>query len=385
VRRYSIFSQRQKPLFHGGTFRMPLPAPGLDAAAWIALDLVPSIGGEAIRALLTAFPSPREVFAQDKDKLSQIVGSKRATAIGIGADPARVEAMLEWLARDGNHLLTLADEDYPQWLLETPDPPAVLYMKGRREMLRQACVAVVGSRNATPGGRQIAEVFSKALSDGGLTIVSGLAMGIDAAAHQGGLAGASSTIAVVGTGLDLVYPARNKALAREISERGLIVSEFALGTPALAANFPRRNRIISGLARGVLVVEAALASGSLITARQAGEQGREVFAIPGSIHSPLSKGTHLLIKQGAKLVDDASDIFTELRWETALQAGLPAEGRDQHAFSQLMEVFGYDLITVDELSARTGMQPDLLISQLLELELNGQIAQLPGGRYQRLA
>ena len=349
------------------------------------MDLVPSIGGEAIRALLTEFPNPREVLAQDKSTLAKIVGSKRAAAIASGADPVRVEAVLAWLASDTNHLLTLADEDYPQWLLETPDPPAVLYMKGRREMLRQTCIAVVGSRNATPGGRQIAESFSRALSDGGLTVVSGLAMGIDAAAHQGGLAGASSTIAVVGTGLDLIYPARNKDLARKISEVGLIVSEFALGTPALPANFPRRNRIISGLSRGVLVVEAALASGSLITARQAGEQGREVFAIPGSIHSPLSKGTHLLIKQGAKLVDDASDIFTELGWEAPLQPSLLAVDPKQNSLSKLIKAFGYDLITVDELSARTGMRPELLIGQLLELELNGQIAQLPGGRYQRLA
>jgi len=364
---------------------MPIPVSGLDTASWIALDLVPSIGGEAIRSLLSAFSGPREVLAQDEDTLARVVGRKRATAIGNGADPVEVEAALEWLAHDANHLLTLADDDYPRWLLETADPPAILYMKGRRELLRQTCFAVVGSRNATPGGRQIAESFSRALSDGGLTIVSGLATGIDAAAHQGGLDGASSTIAVVGTGLDLVYPARNKALAREIAERGLIVSEFALGTPALAANFPRRNRIISGLARGVLVVEAALASGSLITARQAGEQGREVFAIPGSIHSPLSKGTHLLIKQGAKLVDDAADIFNELGWafEAPLRSQLPA--KEQHGGSQLLEAIGYEMITFDELSARTAMPADTLIGQLVELELRGDIAQLPGGRYQRLA
>lgn len=364
---------------------MPIPASGLDAAAWIALDLVPSIGGEAIRALLLAFSGPNEVLKQDESSLAKIVGKKRAAAVAKGADPALIEATLEWLTQETNHLLTLADDDYPRWLLETADPPVILYMKGRREILGRTCIAVVGSRNATPGGRQIAESFSQALSAGGLTIVSGLALGIDASAHQGGLAGPSSTIAVVGTGLDLVYPARNRALAHQISEQGLIVSEFALGTPALAGNFPRRNRIISGLSRGVLVVEAALASGSLITARQAGEQGREVFAIPGSIHSPLSKGTHQLIKQGAKLVDDAADIFNEMGWAAEMTSPLPAAEETTFTHGRLMETLGYDVITLDALSARTGLPPDLLIGQLVELELSGKVAQLPGGRYQRLA
>ncbi len=362
---------------------MPLPAAGLDPAAWIALDLIPSVGGEATRALLKAFSGPREAFAQTQDALTKVVGPRRAQAVLAGAEQERVDATLAWLAHDNNHLLTLADEDYPVWLLEIADPPPLLYLKGRRELLGRACVAVVGSRNATPAGMQTAETFSRALAEGGLTIVSGLALGIDAAAHRGGLSGPASTIAVVGTGLDRVYPARNKSLAQQIAEQGLIVSEFALGTPALAANFPRRNRIISGLSRGVLVVEAALASGSLITARQAAEQGREVFAIPGSIHSPFSKGTHQLIKQGAKLVDDATDIFSELGWTT--QSMTANSARVSTESDPVLDALGYDAVSVDELCARTTLPPNLLVAQLTALELDGKIAQLPGGRYQRLA
>jgi DNA processing protein len=261
----------------------------------------------------------------------------------------------------------------------------LLYLKGNRQLLKATSVAVVGSRNATPGGIQNAEAFSRALSDGGLTVVSGLAMGIDAAAHRGGLAGKSSTIAVVGTGLDLVYPARNKPLAQQIAQQGLIVSEFALGTPALAANFPRRNRIISGLSRGVLVVEAALASGSLITARQAADQGREVFALPGSIHSPFSKGSHQLIKQGAKLVDDANDIFIELGWIIRHPAANTEAGDATLVDSPLLHALGFDAASVDELSLRTSLPASALIAQLTELELNGAVARLPGGKYQRLA
>lgn len=364
---------------------MPLPPTSLDPRSWIALHLVPTIGAEAIRSLLTAFSTPRRVLEQDKASLARVVGERRASAIVAGADATQIQATLDWLADDANQLLTLADDDYPPWLLEIANPPTLLYLKGRRELLRQTCMAVVGSRNATPGGVQNAESFSQALSAAGLTVVSGMAMGIDAAAHRGGLAAAASTIAVVGTGLDLVYPARNKALAHQISSQGLIVSEFALGTPALAANFPRRNRIISGLARGVLVVEAALASGSLITAREAAEQGREVFAIPGSIHSPFCKGTHQLIKQGAKLVDDVHDIFDELAWSGGLPALSPVEVSKVESHTSLMNALGYDAVTIDELCSRMSTPPDALISQLIELELDGRVAQLPGSRYQRLA
>jgi DNA processing protein len=364
---------------------MPLPQDSTDALAWITLDLIPEVGREGVLALLKAFSSPTNVLAQTESALTNVVGAKRARAVLTGADTARLEATMQWLAGENNHLLTLSDSDYPAPLLQIPDPPVVLYLKGKRALLSANSMAVVGSRNATPGGIQNAEAFSRALSDGGLTIVSGLAMGIDAAAHRGGLAGRSSTIAVVGTGLDLVYPARNKPLAQQIAQQGLIVSEFALGTPALAANFPRRNRIISGLSRGVLVVEAALASGSLITARQAADQGREVFALPGSIHSPFSKGAHQLIKQGAKLVDEANDIFDELGWTPAgAQVGANVNAAPQ-SDTPVLTALGFDAVSVDELSSRTSLPASSLIAQLTELELNGAVARLPGGKYQRLA
>ncbi|MBC7624264.1 MAG: DNA-protecting protein DprA [Aeromicrobium sp.] len=364
---------------------MPLPDHGLDPTGWINLDLIPALGGDGALALLKAFSSPSNVFAQEEVSLARVVGHKRAQAIRAGSDPERLDATCKWLGGNNNHLLTLADADYPPALLQIANPPIVLYLKGRRELLQSSAIAVVGSRNATPAGIQNAENFSHTLSDGGLTIVSGLALGIDAAAHRGGLAGKSSTIAVVGTGLDLVYPARNKALAHQISEQGLIISEFSLGMPALAANFPRRNRIISGLARGVLVVEAALASGSLITARQAGEQGREVFAIPGSIHSPMSKGSHQLIKQGAKLVDDANDIFDELNFRPNQVMSLTAACNDPEIENPVLNALGYDAVSIDELCIRTCLPPSQLVGQLTELELAGQVAQLAGGRYQRLA
>ncbi|MFN7475418.1 MAG: DNA-processing protein DprA [Burkholderiales bacterium] len=364
---------------------MPLPNQGSDSLSWINLDLIPGLGGDGALALLKAFSTPGNVFAQDEASLTRVVGRQRAQAIRAGADESRIHATCKWLDNDNNHLLTMADEDYPPALLQIADPPLVLYLKGRRALLQQAAIAVVGSRNATPVGIKNAETFSQVLSDGGLTIVSGLALGIDAAAHRGGLAGRSSTIAVVGTGLDLVYPARNKALAHEISEQGLIVSEFSLGMPALAANFPRRNRIISGLARGVLVVEAAIASGSLITARQAGEQGRDVFAIPGSIHSPMSKGAHLLIKQGAKLVDDANDIFDELGWDNHNVSTGQTEISCLALDHPLLQALGYDAVSIDELCARTSLPPGQLVGQLTELELSGGVVQVAGGRYQRLA
>jgi DNA processing protein len=229
-------------------------------------------------------------------------------------------------------------------------------------------------------GRADAEAFAHALSDAGLTIVSGLALGIDTAAHRGGLAGAGSSIAVVGTGLDRIYPAKNKALAHQLAETGLIVSEFPLGTPPLANHFPRRNRLISGLSRGVLVVEAAPGSGSLITARVATEQGREVFAIPGSIHSPLSRGCHALIKQGAKLVESAADVLDELAWQQRLAPPQPAEP----AADPVLEAFDGAPTTLDTLAQRTGLTLDALSAKLLTLELEGFVVSLPGGRYQRI-
>lgn len=361
---------------------MPRPPAGSEPEAWLALDLIPGLGGEGARRLLKRFGSPAAALTQSAGVLAQVLERNAASAVAGGPDPARLDASLTWLDAPDNHLLTLADEDYPRALLEIADPPVVLYLKGQRELLAQPGLAVVGSRNATPGGLQIAEMFSRAISDAGLTIISGLALGIDAAAHRGGLAGKSSSIAVVGTGLDLVYPARNKALAHELAVSGLIISEYALKTPALAGNFPRRNRIISGLSRGVLVVEAAIASGSLITARLAGEQGREVFAIPGSIHSPFSKGCHQLIKQGAKLVDDASDILQELRMpgrHETVQPALSASTPDA-----LLETMGYDAVSMDVLVERSGLEAERVAARLTELELDGLVAPLPGGKFQRL-
>ena len=279
--------------------------------------------------------------------------------------------------------------EYPKALLEISDPPALLYCAGRIELLNRPGLAVVGSRNATAQGVRNAQAFARALSDAGLTIVSGLALGIDAAAHRGGLEGQSSTIAVLGTGADVVYPPTNQGLAKEIAERGLLISEFALGSPAAKQNFPRRNRIISGLTRGTLVVEAALASGSLITARAALEQGREVFAIPGSIHSPLSKGCHNLIKSGAKLVESADDVMSEVAGLQANTTPLANKSADQVAQTAtiappLLEHMGYDPIDIDSLCTRTGLSAQHVSAALLRLELDGRVASLPGGLYQRV-
>lgn len=368
---------------------MPIPASGSEPEAWISLHLISGLGTESTRRLLQQFGCPAAVLSQSSARLANWVGPKVGAAISEGASADKLSLAMRWLEDKSNHLLTLADDDYPARLLETADPPLLLYMKGRRELLHAtdtSGIAIVGSRNATPGGLQNAEAFARALSLAGMTIISGMALGIDAAAHRGGLDGAGSTIAVVGTGLDLVYPARNKELAHQLAEKGLLVSEFALGTPALANNFPRRNRIISGMSRGVLVVEAALASGSLITARQAGEQGREVFAIPGSIHSPLSKGCHLLIKQGAKLVDDAADILAELNLtpHSSAQAAPPRRNPIIAGEEKILSAMGYDPVTVDSLIELTGKPAEKIAARLTELELDGIVASLPGGKYQRL-
>jgi DNA processing protein len=277
----------------------------------------------------------------------------------------------------------LGDADYPQLLLQIPDPPPLLYVKGNCSLLNRFALAVVGSRNATAQGIANAQEFARSLSDAGITIVSGLALGVDAAAHHGGLAGAASSIAVVGTGLDIVYPARNRALAHALAERGALISEFPLGTPALASNFPRRNRVISGISRGCLVVEAALQSGSLITARLANEQGREVFALPGSIHSPLAKGCHRLIKQGAKLVDDANDILEEFDFAHGPTDAKSTLAPDTAA-GRLLETIGHAPCVLDALAARAGLPADALAALLLELELSGLIEKLPGNIYQRI-
>ncbi len=353
-----------------------------ELAAWLRLTLLPGIGGETQRQLLKTFGLPSAIFAARGSELRAAVGDALAATITGHACDAAIEAALEWSRQPGNRILTLADAEYPQALLTTADPPVLLYAKGCVEQLNRPAFAVVGSRNATKQGEANAHAFAAALSQAGLTVASGLALGIDAAAHRGALEGGAGTIAVIGTGIDRIYPARNAALARDIAERGVIVSEFHLATPPHAPNFPRRNRIIAGLGRGCLVVEAADASGSLITARLAADAGREVFAIPGSIHAPLSKGCHRLLKQGAKLVESARDILEELRWEAVVSpvTGEPAPAGDDPVLAAL----GHDPLDLDTLSARTDLPPDRLLARLLTLELDGRIAQLPGGRYQRL-
>ncbi|MEW6132699.1 MAG: DNA-processing protein DprA [Pseudomonadota bacterium] len=349
---------------------------------WLRFSLIPGIGDGSQRRLLEAFGSPAAALAASRTQLAPHLRAKQLDAWQSGADAALLAQTLEWLDADGHHLVTWLDSDYPEQLREIADPPVLLYAKGRRELLTRNCIAVVGSRSATAQGEANAEAFAALLSQAGITIVSGLALGIDAAAHRGGLKGAGSTIAVVGTGLDRVYPARNKSLAHEIAQKGLLLSEFPLGTVSAPGHFPKRNRIISGLSHAVLVVEAALNSGSLITARLALEQGREVMAIPGSIHSPLSKGCHALIKQGAKLVESAQDIVEELAWPAiAAAAGgeRPTPGPDT-----LLQHLGYDPVSLEQLVERSGLTVEALSAKLLTLELEGLVAQLPGGRYQRL-
>src|SRR5215831_2705309 len=280
------------------------------AEAWVTLQ-VSGIAPRPQAELLRAFGSPQAVVAATPAQRRKVVGAA-AAALDARPDAGRLASALAWLVAEGHDLLALDDADYPACLLEIGDPPPTLYCMGRRELLRNPALAIVGSRNATPQGIADARAFAQALSSAGLTIVSGLALGIDTAAHRGGLAGEGSSIAVTGTGLDRVYPAENRALAHELAANGLLVSEFAPGTPPLPHNFPRRNRVVSGLARGVLVIEATLKSGSLISARLAAEQGREVFALPGSIHSPFSKGCHRLLRDGAKLVETADDVLVEL-------------------------------------------------------------------------
>ena len=349
-------------------------------AAWLRLTLIPGIGGESQRKLLAAFGLPDAIFAAGRHATHAVIGN-RADLLFDSDPTAAVDRSLEWASQSGHHIITLADAAYPPALLQIPDPPNVLYLRGRPELLQQRCLAVVGSRNATPQGLQTAENFSRTLAAHGLCIVSGLALGIDAAAHRGALAAGGNTIAVIGTGADRLYPARNKELALEIAEHGLIVSEFPLGTPVIASNFPRRNRIISGLSQGVLVVEAAPESGSLITARLAGEQGREVFAIPGSIHSPVARGCHRLIRQGAKLVETAADVLEDL-------GEMPVPIIENITVSPdknpLIAALGHDPVSLDELALRTDMSADQLLGELLLLELAGDIASLPGNRYQRL-
>jgi DNA processing protein len=360
------------------------PAAAVELRAWLRLTLIPGIGGESQRRLLHSFTSPEAVFAASAVELAAVVGAA-AERLLHHDNAAEVEQAMAWAELPGNRIVTLGDNDYPRALLDAADPPTTLYAKGDVSQLNRPAVAVVGSRNATRQGELDAEAFCEALSRAGLTIVSGLALGIDAAAHRGALKGGSGTVAVIGTGADRIYPARNEPLARAIAESGVVISEFPLGTPALAGNFPRRNRIIAGLCRGCLVIEAAERSGSLITARLAAEAGRDVFAIPGSIHAALAKGCHKLIKQGAKLVESAQDILEELKWQGAEPTQAAPDAAPQAPESAaLLDALGHHPVGIDTLLERSRLTTDTLLAMLLQLELEGRVAVLPGGRYQRL-
>ena len=379
-----------------------------ELAGWLRLSATPGVSRATARRLLTAFGAPERVLGASDEALRALAGADTVQA--LRGDAARHGRQLDdtqrWLegatadvARD---ILVLGDPRYPPLLLHTADPPLLLFALGRAELLSADSVAIVGSRSATPQGQDNARAFARFLSERQLTIVSGLAMGIDGAAHEGALAGPGSTVAFIGTGLDRVYPARHLSLMKRIAEQGLVASEYALGVPARPENFPRRNRLIAGISRGTLVVEAALESGSLITARMAVECGREVFAIPGSIHSPHSAGCHRLIQEGAKLVENGDDVLRELRPDdtsrrarlspprASLFADAGGSAGDagetpgtQRPDAALRAALGYDPVSFDVLSARTGLPADQLAAQLLELELAGVVQRLPGGLLQR--
>ena len=351
-----------------------------DTLSWLQLTLLPGLTPATQRKLLRAFGTPAQVLATPRGVLGQHVGAQDADRIAKGANEALVERALRWLEDPNHHLLTLGDPAYPRGWLELSDPPSAVYAIGRVELLNAPSLAIVGSRNSTPQGTRDAYAFAQALSAAGLCIVSGLALGIDAQAHRGGLEGTGASVAVMGTGADRVYPRRNVEVAQQLAQRGCLVTEFALGVPPEAANFPRRNRLISGLARGVLVVEAAEKSGSLITARFAAEQGRDVFALPGSIHSPLAKGCHILIKEGAKLVESAHDVLVELGLAQPAPAAAPAT-EDADPFLRAM---GFSPVTVDQLAQLTGGEASGVSARLTRLQIEGRVSALAGGWFQRV-
>ena len=357
-----------------------------ELGAWLRLAMAPGIGRVGARRLLTAFGLPEQLFAQPCAALEAAAGPTAARALSQEPEgwAEQLQRTCDWLhgAPGTRRVLTLADPGFPQDLLQTEDPPLLLYVSGVAVEAWPRAVAVVGSRNPTAQGAVNARQFGRALAQAGYTVVSGLALGVDGQAHEGALEGAApgqlATIAVVGTGLDSVYPRQHLGLARRIAERGLLVSEYPLGMGPLAENFPRRNRIIAGLGLGTLVVEAALQSGSLITARMAAEQGKDVFAVPGSIHSPQARGCHALLKQGAKLVETAADVLEELG--TTASPSTPPPAPD----APLLRTMGFDPVGLDALVARTGIAPAQLQAELLEFELQGRVARLPGGLFQRV-
>jgi DNA processing protein len=368
-----------------------------ELAGWLRLALTYDINNAAARRLLGAFGLPSTIFAQSRAALESVVGP--AGAMAIHEEPAgfteKLEETWQWLtAADANAprtVLTLADARYPAGALQLADPPLLLYAVGHVPTPWPDAIAIVGSRNPTAQGVANAREFGASFARAGLTVVSGMALGIDGAAHEGALDGAApgmlATVAVIGTGADRVYPAKHRDLAHRIAAHGVILSEYAIGTPPLSHNFPKRNRIIAALTHGTVVVEAALQSGSLITARQAAEQGKEVFAIPGSIHSPQARGCHALLKEGAKLVETAQDVLEELP-QLARGAKPPRkekmEVQSPESSGTLLDALGFDPVSLDALIARTGIAAPELQARLLEMELAGDVARLPGGLFQRI-
>ena len=402
---------------------------------WVRLSLIEGVGPARFQSLLLAFGSPGAALGASRNALTPVVGEKTASAIVAGCDAAAFERTMNWCEMPGNRIVCFEDDDYPACLKAIDQPPSVLYCVGKVELLRALSIAMVGSRRPTPPGVQQAEQFAQGLSTSGLTVISGLAYGIDAAVHRGALTGIGSTVAVMATGADLIYPRGNKALAFDIADQGLLISELALGTPPRAQQFPRRNRIISGLSMGVLVVEATMLSGSLITARCALEQGREVFAMPGPISSPQSKGCHSLIKQGAKLVDSLVDVLEEVatiypsfvaletlnedeatskvdaqslgkrqtadedaslsRPTATLASGSAAVTETHESDTPLPEALlstdaaalltriGDVPIDIDALAALAGMSIGTVQGLLLQLEMTGDVERLLSGRYRR--
>ncbi len=359
-------------------------------ASWLALLHCPGIGPRRFQTLLEYFQHPSVLFEIGPGEINRLELPKESKEWLKQPNWSKVEADLAWRrAAPDHHIISIEDERYPQRLRQIDSAPPLLFVNGRPELLKTLQLGMVGSRNPSAGGKENAFNFAQSLSQAGLTITSGLAQGIDAAAHQGALAGSGQTIAVTGTGLDRVYPARHRELAHEIASSGALISEFATGTPPLAAHFPRRNRIISGLSLGTLVVEAAPKSGSLITARLANEQGREVFAIPGSIHNPLARGCHNLIRQGAKLVETIDDIVDELgvapNFDHAVQSNPAAPPELDAESSKLLSIMGHDPVSIDMLVERSQLAAEDVTSILLVLELQGMVSCLAGGLYMKAA
>lgn len=360
--------------------------------AWLILHRAPKLAVPVVRLLLETFHTPADILTADHGELRGLGLKQQTIAFLKQPDWKSVHADLDWLDKQENHhLVTWLDPAYPVLLQQIPDPPLVLFVAGRPELLRSVQVGIVGSRNPGPNGRQIAHRFARELASLGFTITSGLALGIDACSHRGALQETGNTVAVLGNGPDIIYPYRHGQLIREISLRGAMVTEFPPGTSPAGSNFPRRNRIISGLSAGVLVVEAALRSGSLITARFAMEQGREVFAIPGSIHNPLSRGCHDLIKQGAKLVETVRDIIEDLgpvalAGQTLTRMDIPEPDWKidlDDDYRLLLDKVAHDPVSIDQLVNTTGLTADVVSSMLLILEVRGLVSASPGGLYIR--